>query len=381
MKEAAMMAEQEVKEEKLRAEVIRPAMAALLAGKVEEGDKVACDWICADAVKRMEVGAGGSEVDGKTAVQAAVAAWRQRLALQAAVTETSYQGQTEQSVWDTKANQSGVVSGVLAFDPNPYLDTEKDVETSPPNPYLKAEDYTLNYKQTQLDKMEEKIAEFEMVLERMSGMVGKAGDAISTANTVIEIVGDAVPVFGGAFHALNKVLIAVQRANELADEVVEVGRSAVDYLKLLIKVGRKALPLDMKVEAKREVNDAIVEVVSLLEELSEAVGEFGKPGFVRRMWRAGTKAKAAKTLKSLDGKIRRKFEEIVNLYGLAQMDGIEAMLTELLKERTFPTEDKIASVAEEMVKARMEEMGETDEEARAALEKDEAANTKLESVF
>ena len=120
MKEAAMMAEQEVKEEKLRAEVIRPAMAALLAGEAEELDKVACDWICADAVQRMEVGAGGSEVDGKMAVQAAVAAWRQRLDVQAAVTETSYQ-----SVWDTKANQSGVVSGVLAFDPT-SLNSDQD---------------------------------------------------------------------------------------------------------------------------------------------------------------------------------------------------------------------------------------------------------------
>ncbi|KOO26427.1 hypothetical protein Ctob_006821 [Chrysochromulina tobinii] len=54
MKEAAMKAEQESKEEKLRAEVIRPAMAALLAGEAEELDEVACDWICADAVKRME---------------------------------------------------------------------------------------------------------------------------------------------------------------------------------------------------------------------------------------------------------------------------------------------------------------------------------------
>ena len=65
----------------------------------------------------MELGAGGS--DGKMAVQAAMAAWRQRLAVQAAVTETSYQIQKEQSVWDTKANQSGVVGGVLAFDPSP----------------------------------------------------------------------------------------------------------------------------------------------------------------------------------------------------------------------------------------------------------------------
>jgi hypothetical protein len=232
--------------------------------------------------------------------------------------------------------------------------------------------------QLDLDKMEAMIAEFEKELDRMSGMVGKAGAAISAANTVIEIVGDAVPVFGGTFHALNKILTAVQRANELADDVVEVGRSAVDYLKLLIKVGRKAL--DMKGEAKREVNDAIAEVISLLDELSEAVRQFGKPGFVRRMWSAGTKA--AKTLKSLDGKIRRKIDEIVKLYDWAKMDGIEAMLTELLKERTFPTEDKILSKVKELVEARMEEeTGETEEDARAALEKDEDANDALESVM
>jgi hypothetical protein len=237
---------------------------------------------------------------------------------------------------------------------------------------------------SRLDKMEAMIAEFEKEFDTMSGMVGKAGAAISAANTVIEIVGDAVPVFGGAFHALKRLLTAVQGANEHADDVVEVVRSAVDYLKLLIKVGRKAL--DMKVEAEREVNDAIAEVVSLLDELSEAVCQFGKPGFVRRMWSAGTKA--AKTLKSLDGKIRDKIKMIVTLYDWAKMDGIEAkmdgieaMLAELLKERTFPTEDKIASKAEEMVKARMEETGETEEDARAALEKDDAANTELESVM
>ena len=120
--------------------------------------------------------------------------------------------------------------------------------------------------QLDLDKMEAMIAEFEKELDRMSGMVGKAGAAISAANTVIEIVGDAVPVFGGTFHALNKILTAVQRANELADDVVEVGRSAVDHLKLLIKVGRKAL--DMKGEAEGEVNKEIAKVEELLEELS-----------------------------------------------------------------------------------------------------------------
>ena len=231
----------------------------------------------------------------------------------------------------------------------------------------------------QLDKMEAMIADFEKKLDTISDMVGKAEAVISAANTVIEIVGDAVPVFGGAFHALNKILTAVQRADELADDIVEVGRSAVDYLKLLIKVGRKAL--DMKGEAKREVNDAIAEVISLLDELSEAVGQFGKPGFVRRMWRAGTKA--AKTLKSLDGKIRRKIEEIVKLYEWAKMDGIEAMLTKLLaEERTFPMEDEILSKVKELVEARMEEeTGETEEDARAALEKDEDANAALESVM
>ena len=234
----------------------------------------------------------------------------------------------------------------------------------------------------QLDEMEAMIAEFEEKLDRMSGMVGQAGAVISATNTVIEIVGDAVPVFGGAFHALNKILTAVQQANELADDVVEVGRSAVDYWKLLIKVGRKAL--DMKGEAEREVvKGEIAKLKKLLEELSEAVGQFGKPGFVRRMWRAATEA--AKTLKSLDGKIRRKIKEIVKLYEWAKMDGIEAMLTELLKERTFPTEDKILSEVKEFVEAcikkRMEDEDETDEEARAALEEDEAANTKLESVM
>ena len=142
--------------------------------------------------------------------------------------------------------------------------------------------------------------------------------------------------------------------------------------------------MDMKGEAEREVvKGEIAKLKKLLEELSEAVGQFGKPGFVRRMWRAATEA--AKTLKSLDGKIRRKIKEIVKLYEWAKMDGIEAMLTELLKERTFPTEDQILSEVKEFVEAcikkRMEDEDETDEEARAALEKDEAANTKLESVM
>jgi len=136
MKEAAvqrarqekLIAERKVKEEKLKTEVVQPAMAALMAGEAEELDKVACDWICADAVERMVAGAGGSEADGKMALQVAVAAWRQQMAVRHinslddidnndAVREASYQIQKEQSVWDTKANLSGVVGGVLAFDP------------------------------------------------------------------------------------------------------------------------------------------------------------------------------------------------------------------------------------------------------------------------
>ena len=225
----------------------------------------------------------------------------------------------------------------------------------------------------QLDKMEAIIAEFEQVLHEMSRMVGNAGAVVSTAQTAIEIVGDAVPVFGGAFRALNKILTAVQRAYELADDIVEVGWSAVDYLKLLIKVGRKAL--DMKGEAEREVKGAIGEVVSLLDELSEAVGQFGNRGFVRRMWRAGTES--AKTLKSLDGKIRRKIKMIVQLYEWAEMEDVKAMLAKLAEERTFPTEDKILSKVEEMVKERMEKERETDEKARAWLEKDEQTEEKL----
>ena len=92
-------------------------------GEAEELDKVARDWICADAVERIVAGADGSGVDGKTAVQAAVATWRQLKAvrpktnLDDAVREENYQIQKEQSVWDTKANLSVVVGGVLAFDP------------------------------------------------------------------------------------------------------------------------------------------------------------------------------------------------------------------------------------------------------------------------
>ena len=111
-REEKLMAERKAKVEKLRVEVVWPAMAALLT-EAEELDKVACDWICAYAVKQMVAGAGGSEVDGKMAVRAAVAEWAQRRMQ----LEASRQGQTEQSVWDTKANQTGVVGGVLAFDP------------------------------------------------------------------------------------------------------------------------------------------------------------------------------------------------------------------------------------------------------------------------
>ena len=109
-----LMAERKAKEEKLRVEMVWPRIAALLAGEAGEFVKVACDWICADAVKRMEAGAGGSEVDGKMAERAAVevslAVWVQREASRS-------QGQKEQAVWDTKANQCGVVRGKLAFDP------------------------------------------------------------------------------------------------------------------------------------------------------------------------------------------------------------------------------------------------------------------------
>jgi len=263
----------------------------------------------------------------------------------------------------------------------------------------------------QLKEMEAMITKFEKKLdeiEKWSGRVGKAGAAISAANTVIGIVGDAVPVFGGAFRVLEKILTAVQQANELADDVVEVGRSIARHLKWLIMVGRKAL--DMKGEAQREVYDAIVEVVSLLEELSEAVGQFGKPGFVRRMWSAGTKA--AKTIKSLKAEMCDKIKMIDKMIESAEKEDdraeredinkqnreiieqhrviieqnreIKSMLTELV-EGTLPISfdqifEKIAGRAEEMVKARMK-TGMTEETARAALEEDEAANTALESVM
>jgi hypothetical protein len=127
MKEAAV---HRAREEKLRAEVVLPAIAALLAGEGEKLDKVACDWICADAVKRIVAGAGDSEVDGKMAVQAAVAKWWRLEA-----------SQTEQSVWDTKANQSGVVGGMLAFDPT----AKKFDELTKPHVAV-AKDFTLRDK-------------------------------------------------------------------------------------------------------------------------------------------------------------------------------------------------------------------------------------------
>jgi hypothetical protein len=256
----------------------------------------------------------------------------------------------------------------------------------------------------QLKEMEAMITKFEKKLdeiEKWSGRVGKAGAAISVANTVIEIVVDAVPVFGGAFRVLEKILTAVQQANELADDVVEVGRSIAHHLKWLIKVGHKAL--GMKGEAQRKVYDAIADVSSLLDELSDTVGQFGKPGFVRRVWSAGTKA--AKTIKSLKAEMCDKIKMIDKMIESAEKEDdraeredinkqnreiieqnreIKSMLTELV-EGTLPISfdqifEKIAGRAEEMVKARMK-TGMTEETARAALEEDEAANTELESVM
>ena len=128
-REEKLKAERKVKEEKLRTEEVQPAMAALLAGEAEEGDKVARDWICADAVERLVAGAGGSGVDGKTAVQAAVAAWRQLKAVRPKTNLVAVREEKEQSVWDTKANLSVVVGGVLAFDPTSlHLDDTNLIE-------------------------------------------------------------------------------------------------------------------------------------------------------------------------------------------------------------------------------------------------------------
>lgn len=224
-----------------------------------------------------------------------------------------------------------------------------------------------------LDELELKVTEIENVLNNATKKADKAGAVIGYTETVFELAEGLVPIFGKAFTALNKVLRAVQHAKDFADDVIEAGRSAVDYSKTLIALGRKAL--DMEDEVRMQIESNVDEVVALLKDLSHAIGQFGKKGFIKKMWLVSKKT--AKTLTQLDKKIRETIKKTMALYDRAKLEGIESMLKELLAgKRTFRMESKV----EELVQRRMEDTGEDESVAREALSKDrDAAREAMEA--
>eukprot|EP00966_Prymnesium_polylepis_P242291 5603438-Prymnesium_polylepis.3 len=141
-----------------------------------------------------------------------------------------------------------------------------------------------------LDKLEKFVQEFEeKVLQPAEDATDSVDSALTASSTFLEsaesLLGE-VPVLGGAFRSVNKVFQNVNAFKGIADDVLDAGHGAIDYIKLLIEVGRKALKLEAK-QRKRlqeDLKKVMEELDELLMKLSDAVESFGEPGFLKRLW-------------------------------------------------------------------------------------------------
>ena len=191
--------------------------------------------------------------------------------------------------------------------------------------------------------------------ERASSIVGKG---LAVADGLL-LLGQAVPLLSNVCSVAREVLEVVQSVKDKVDDIVEAGQRVLDVLQLLELLARN---VDRLRVGKEEVEPRMRELQEQLSKLRDAIAAFGNRGWLKRAYNTWKKAKA---LSHIDAEMKEKLEMLMRFYSVAR----DAHVEQLLEERTYALEAAIAT----QVHRRVQEVGGSEEDAAASLERDEKA--------
>ena len=75
-----------------------------------------------------------------------------------------------------------------------------------------------------LKQLEDFIRTFDEMLTRGDRMIGNASGVMSATGKVVDVIGEAIPVFGGPLRAVTKVLRTLEDGEELAGDMIDASR-------------------------------------------------------------------------------------------------------------------------------------------------------------
>ncbi|KAJ8611491.1 hypothetical protein CTAYLR_010308 [Chrysophaeum taylorii] len=117
----------------------------------------------------------------------------------------------------------------------------------------------------------------------------------------------------GICGVAKEILLDVRRLRSRAKDVAQAGRRVVDVLDFLLLA-----------RGRVDEEDTLLELEQLLEDLKYAVREYGKSGFLKRMWRQ--RRHAGSKISLVDEKIRDKLEFLTQAYGVVRDSHVELLL-------------------------------------------------------
>ena len=123
------------------------------------------------------------------------------------------------------------------------------------------------------------------ILRRAEGASVQSDKALHVLGLGIQMaakLGEAVPVFGPIAKVAGDLLKGVEKAKEVVDDVIEMGRRVLDWVKLLARVAKRIN--EMRGNEKRELEKIVADIKELLKEVLELVDDLKKPGFMCKAW-------------------------------------------------------------------------------------------------
>lgn len=203
----------------------------------------------------------------------------------------------------------------------------------------------------------------DRALSRGEQALNLFNEGLSVTEVVLKFA-SAVPLLGPACNVAKDILAEVRKGADKVDDVLEAGRRVIDTLKMLQVMADNLHRLGEG--DRKKLKELMQELNGMLFDVKDVVACVGSHGFLKRAMRIG---KHAKTLKSLDAKIRHTLELAMNLYRFAQDASAaetQQLLLELVKERFYKLEEAVASKVDERVKVGAR----TEEDAISELSKD-----------
>ncbi|KAL1503553.1 hypothetical protein AB1Y20_012032 [Prymnesium parvum] len=201
------------------------------------------------------------------------------------------------------------------------------------------------------------------VVERKLSRADRWSRAVETGLQITDgllSIGAALPMIGGVCDVAKRILAFIRDTKSLVDDVLQSAERLLDVLELLRIMARNVDRIQD--ESKGAVEQRMRKLTNLLELLEQAIASLGGRGWLKKVWKV---CRSAQSLSSLDKELKATLEDLMRYYQLAH----DANIARLLVDREYALEVAVAT----QVEHRKQEMGESEEDALGALERDEEA--------